>query len=147
MDGKVESFSWMSIYLKRSMTLMAITQVIGSLKWWLKRYQRVLEDRTWFVVGGGEEFIALIINADEKITLSIAERIRCLVEKSSVVYESSRIFVTVSVGVTLTCSGDTLETVVQRADNLMYMSKESGRNRTTTDFGNWGSRWNRLVER
>jgi len=39
--------------------------------------------------------------------------------------------VTISIGATLTTSVDTLETLVSRADTLMYQSKRTGRNRVT----------------
>jgi len=41
--------------------------------------------------------------------------------------------VTVSMGATLAHPGDTVETLVARADELMYRSKRAGRNRLTTD--------------
>jgi PleD family two-component response regulator len=39
--------------------------------------------------------------------------------------------VTVSLGATLLQPGDSPETLVRRADQLMYRSKEAGRNRVT----------------
>jgi diguanylate cyclase len=45
--------------------------------------------------------------------------------------DAEKVSVTVSLGVTLVKSGDTLESIIQRADELMYASKSSGRNLVT----------------
>ncbi len=89
--------------------------------------------RTFDFLGrwGGEEFVAVITHADE-IGLDIAaERTRVLIEQSSLTLPQGNLEVTVSVGATLAHTGDTLETLVHRADRLMYASKSAGRNRTT----------------
>jgi len=39
--------------------------------------------------------------------------------------------VTVSVGATLVTQGDSIEVAIKRADQLMYTSKSSGRNKVT----------------
>ena len=41
--------------------------------------------------------------------------------------------VTISVGATLAHSDDTEETLLERADRLMYESKSAGKNRVTAD--------------
>ncbi len=83
---------------------------------------------------GGEEFVVLIpyINAEE--LKNVAEKIRLLVEKSSISLDGKNIEVTVSIGATLARKGDTAESVIKRADGLMYESKRQGRNRVTTDL-------------
>jgi diguanylate cyclase (GGDEF)-like protein/PAS domain S-box-containing protein len=79
---------------------------------------------------GGEEFLALIINVDPGSLLSVAEKLRRMVEQSSITYDSENIRVTVSIGGTLALNSDGVETIVRRADELMYRSKTEGRNRT-----------------
>jgi diguanylate cyclase (GGDEF)-like protein/PAS domain S-box-containing protein len=83
---------------------------------------------------GGEEFVALIpyVEADE--LKNVAEKIRLLVEKSSISLEGKNIEVTVSIGATLARKGDTAETLVKRADGLMCESKNQGCNQVTTDL-------------
>lgn len=83
---------------------------------------------------GGEEFVALIpyINAEE--LKNVAEKIRLLVEKSSISLDGKNIEVTVSIGATLARKDDTAESVIKRADGLMYESKRHGRNCVTTDL-------------
>ncbi|MBN2027077.1 MAG: sensor domain-containing diguanylate cyclase [Actinobacteria bacterium] len=80
---------------------------------------------------GGEEFLALIINVDSGSLLSVAEKLRRMVEQSSITWDSQNIRVTVSIGGTLALQSDSVESIVRRADELMYRSKQEGRNRTT----------------
>jgi diguanylate cyclase len=46
--------------------------------------------------------------------------------------------VTASLGVTMARPGDTPESVIQRADSLMYASKAAGRNRLTAEWSDPG---------
>jgi diguanylate cyclase (GGDEF)-like protein/PAS domain S-box-containing protein len=81
---------------------------------------------------GGEEFIVLLPNADPAALVRKAEMLRVMVEKSWLTApDGARLTVTISIGGTLTESDDTLDTVVSRADALMYESKHAGRNRVT----------------
>jgi diguanylate cyclase (GGDEF)-like protein/PAS domain S-box-containing protein len=80
---------------------------------------------------GGEEFIAVIANTNAlRLNLS-AERYRALVERSGLPAGADTIRLTISAGATLATPGDTLETVIKRADKLLYESKAGGRNRLT----------------
>ncbi len=80
---------------------------------------------------GGEEFIAIMPVSDIKLLVSMAERIRIFIEKSWLSYKDSIIKVTISAGATVVRENDTVESVIARADSLMYRSKEAGRNRVT----------------
>ncbi len=80
---------------------------------------------------GGEEFLGVIRNVDQTELSKVAERIRVLVEKSFIVHEGKRLRATISIGATLFQDEDTMESVIKRADDLLYESKRSGRNRVT----------------
>jgi diguanylate cyclase (GGDEF)-like protein/PAS domain S-box-containing protein len=81
---------------------------------------------------GGEEFIAILHNLqDERDLERAAEKVRALVERSRLDIDGQGLTVTVSVGGTLLRAEDTPESVVGRADELMYRSKQVGRNRVT----------------
>ncbi|MDL2288542.1 diguanylate cyclase [Oscillospiraceae bacterium OttesenSCG-928-F05] len=41
--------------------------------------------------------------------------------------------VTASIGVAIVSDGDTVKSIVERADKLMYQSKQSGKNRVSSD--------------
>ena len=51
-----------------------------------------------------------------------------LVENSLFTHQEMRIGVTISIGATISRPEDTIESLVQRADQLMYRSKSNGRN-------------------
>lgn len=89
--------------------------------------------RPFDVVGrwGGEEFLGVFPMLSARNLAEIAHRLLHLVEATGTVYEGIRIPVTISIGATAAVPGDTGESVVERADALMYMSKQQGRNRVT----------------
>lgn len=81
---------------------------------------------------GGEEFIAILYDVQEPDTLKVvAEKVRSLVECSHLDASGQELSVTLSVGGTLLTSDDTPESLVHRADELMYLSKKTGRNCVT----------------
>lgn len=80
---------------------------------------------------GGEEYMAIINTYLQKDLCKIAERVRALTEQSVFRLGSNDIRVTVSVGATLAVIEDTDETLVKRADELLYLSKKTGRNKVT----------------
>lgn len=77
---------------------------------------------------GGEEFVAIILNVTEDRLYAIADRLRMLVEQSSLSVGRDTIRVTISIGATLALENDTVETLIRRSDQLMYRAKTSGRN-------------------
>ena len=93
----------------------------------------ILNQRPGDIVGrwGGEEFLALVMDVDSTLLTAVAERFRNLIAESAAPVEDARVKVTVSVGATLLHRGDSDQSAIKRADELMYQSKASGRNRTT----------------
>ncbi|MBI2875554.1 MAG: GGDEF domain-containing protein [Candidatus Tectomicrobia bacterium] len=83
---------------------------------------------------GGEEFIAIIVNVNKNQLFSIANKLRVLVEQSSLSVGKETIQVTISIGATLSRLDDTVDTLLKRADQLMYHSKASGRNCISTEL-------------
>lgn len=82
---------------------------------------------------GGEEFILILPGVDSGNISFICEKLRMLVENSSLKRAEIDLKITISIGATLMVQGDTPETIVDRADRLLYASKEAGRNRVTID--------------
>ncbi len=68
-------------------------------------------------------------------SLTSCERLRKLVASSSLDVADSDLSVTISFGATLSTPSDSPETVLRRADALLYESKRAGRDRITTDLG------------
>jgi len=101
----------------------------------LKMISRTLRysSRSTDMVGrwGGEEFIAVISNTNTQKLHDIAERYRFLVEKSGLPLGKDTLRITISAGAALAETGESVESVIKRADQLLYESKRSGRNRVT----------------
>jgi diguanylate cyclase (GGDEF)-like protein/PAS domain S-box-containing protein len=83
---------------------------------------------------GGEEFIGIIRNVDHDALVTIGNRCRILVEKSYMTFNDTFINVSISLGGTLAKKGDSIESILKRADHLMYESKKRGRNCLITDY-------------
>lgn len=84
---------------------------------------------------GGEEFVGVVVHVDEEQLVGIAERFRMLVEKSSLSVGDGHVRTTVSVGAAIARKDEAIEALIDRADALMYESKQAGRNRVTSDDG------------
>ena len=82
---------------------------------------------------GGEEFVGVYTIKEDGDALLVGEKIRATAEATQIIYGDLSLSVTVSIGVTVACSEDTIDTVVKRADSLMYQSKQNGKNRVTAD--------------
>ncbi len=80
---------------------------------------------------GGEEFVALVYDVTEEQLSDIAERTRKLIGHAHVLHKGAPVKVTASIGITIVDEGDTLDSIVTRADTAMYQSKKGGRNRVT----------------
>jgi len=82
---------------------------------------------------GGEEFLGIFPNVSRENLSVIAERLSALVRASSVETPHGPIRFTVSVGGTISTGSRDIDALVERADALMYKSKQAGRNRITIE--------------
>jgi diguanylate cyclase (GGDEF)-like protein/PAS domain S-box-containing protein len=81
---------------------------------------------------GGEEFVAILYDiSSEKALYAAAEKVRSLIETSHLDIDRHNLNVTASIGATLLYSNDTPDSLIRRADSLMYRSKQAGGNRVT----------------
>jgi two-component system cell cycle response regulator len=84
---------------------------------------------------GGEEFVVLAREAELEEAMSVAERLRQLVEVAQTRWESNGqsvpvgITVTVSIGVAQLGEDETERDLFEAADQAVYRAKKSGRNR------------------
>jgi len=70
---------------------------------------------------GGEEFVVVMAHTTLDNACHLAERVRVLVE--------SNLGLTISGGVAMALDGDNPQTLLSRADTVLYSSKAAGRNR------------------
>lgn len=80
---------------------------------------------------GGEEFLVLLPNCDPKELTNVGERLRMLVENSWLEHDGTVIKVTASFGGAIANTNEDVDSVLQRADEQLYLSKENGRNRVS----------------
>jgi len=81
---------------------------------------------------GGEEFVAVLTGTNEQNMYVIADTMRSIVENTGIRSQDKALKVTISIGATMARIDDSLESIMKRADDLLYVSKESGRNQVTT---------------
>ncbi|PSL36375.1 sigma-B regulation protein RsbU (phosphoserine phosphatase) [Planomicrobium soli] len=79
---------------------------------------------------GGEEFVIVLPATDSDGALKMAERIRENIEHG----EWKHVNITVSIGVAVYESGDNPAGLFSKADEALYRSKSSGRNRVTAQW-------------
>jgi two-component system cell cycle response regulator len=81
---------------------------------------------------GGEEFVIVLPDTPPELAAEIAERIRHTLEQRIFDYDGLQIRLTASFGVCAATSPlEQPESVLLRADELLYRSKREGRNRVT----------------
>ena len=80
---------------------------------------------------GGEEFLVILAGTTLEGLRASAERFRMLISETAVPAPKGELRITVSMGGTLMLRDDTDQSVIKRADELMYQSKMDGRNRVT----------------
>jgi diguanylate cyclase (GGDEF)-like protein len=101
----------------------------------LKAFTRVLEGnlRSVDLLGrlGGEEFAVVLPEADDSAAAHTAERLRQAVEALQFPFEDGTVLrITTSVGIAiLAATGETLDSLLARADGALYAAKRQGRNR------------------
>jgi diguanylate cyclase len=109
-------------------------QIIRFVSSTLKRY---VDDHHVAARYGGEEFAIIMPATDVANAVDVADKIRCLIERKKLVRKSTNEDlgkVTISMGVSLFRDTDEVEDTIERADQALYHSKQSGRNRLTTEM-------------
>jgi len=81
---------------------------------------------------GGEEFVAILPDTDIQHAMEVAQRLRHNVEASTLPVDGKQLKYTISIGLTRLLERDTLVSeLIHRADEALYHSKKTGRNRVT----------------
>lgn len=82
---------------------------------------------------GGDEFVILLYDTNEKDTLTIAEKIKEIVTEIKVRegFTTDNVGITVSIGVysVIPNANTTKDEIIRKADNALYISKKNGKNR------------------
>ncbi len=78
---------------------------------------------------GGEEFLFFLPAADIDLATSLSERLRQAIAGIELSHEDQPVRFTASIGIAASQSTETLEQVIERADNALYAAKRGGRDR------------------
>lgn len=80
---------------------------------------------------GGEEFVVLLRDTDEKGATHFAERLRKRISETPFIFEFKTFHPTVSIGIASTNDPvcDSPEALIKEADRYLYQAKQNGRNR------------------
>lgn len=83
---------------------------------------------------GGEEFAVLLPNTPIDGAMMLAESIRAIIEAQRVPGDDGEeLKVTISLGIAQYVPGEEVGTLIERADECLYASKENGRNCVTSE--------------
>jgi diguanylate cyclase (GGDEF)-like protein len=106
----------------------------------LREVASMLENdlRSSDVVGrwGGEEFVVGLVGADHDIALRVAGNILEGIRKIVFDFDGRKTGVTASIGVATYEDQESLDTLIQEADEAMYEAKKSGKNRVVNIITN-----------
>ncbi|SKA91131.1 PAS domain S-box-containing protein/diguanylate cyclase (GGDEF) domain-containing protein [Paucidesulfovibrio gracilis DSM 16080] len=82
---------------------------------------------------GGEEFSAVLPHTALNTGTETAERLRQNLERCILEKDNGKVQFTVSIGVAGLRSGETVQSLLKRADDALYRAKKAGRNKVETD--------------
>lgn len=99
------------------------------LREFAKRCKSCIREIDYIGRYGGEEFIILLPDAHMKASMNIAERLRSAITKKPIRIDDKEISISASLGVACRDENTTsLETLIARADQALYIAKHNGRN-------------------
>jgi diguanylate cyclase (GGDEF)-like protein len=78
---------------------------------------------------GGEEFLVLLTETDNEAAKKVAEKLRSTIEELPIRYNDTLIPMTISIGMHTSKPEETLDAMLNCADENLYTAKNSGRNR------------------
>ncbi len=80
---------------------------------------------------GGEELVVIVTNSTYEDAVKVANRL--LVNVAGIEYRN-KVHVTISIGLTKSNNEDDSNSIIDRADDLMYQAKEKGKNQFVSDY-------------
>ncbi|HMA48363.1 MAG TPA: GGDEF domain-containing protein, partial [Magnetospirillaceae bacterium] len=83
---------------------------------------------------GGEEFLVLLPMLEGDGAQAAAERLRRQVEQARAAFEGHEIPLSVSIGIGCRRQGDSVDSLLARADAALYAAKGAGRNRVAMEL-------------
>ncbi|MDO8698527.1 MAG: GGDEF domain-containing protein, partial [Pseudomonas sp.] len=78
---------------------------------------------------GGEEFLVVMSNTSSEAAAMVGERLRRAVMELQCLAQGRAIELSVSLGCATLLPGESIRSIMHRADSAMYAAKNDGRNR------------------
>jgi len=78
---------------------------------------------------GGEEFVILLPGSNQNDAVTVVSGLQRDLTKNFFLHNNERVLITFSAGVAERVHGETVDSVLPRADAALYLAKQSGRNR------------------
>lgn len=82
---------------------------------------------------GGEEFVLVLSGVERPVALRIAEQVGARIRRDCACVEGVAVAVTASIGVAQARDGDSVASLIARADQAMYAAKRAGGDRVMTE--------------
>lgn len=77
---------------------------------------------------GGEEFVAMLHGVNQEQAMLVATRLCRRVHRLEIAVDEKELLLSISIGLAMRSLGDTLDSLIERADQAMYYVKLNGRN-------------------
>lgn len=87
----------------------------------------------WMVRFGGEEFVIFMPKSNASQGAQLAERLRQDIRRTPWCKQGIELHLTCSFGVAQYCAGDSIDSLLERADAMLYAAKNAGRDRVCVD--------------
>jgi diguanylate cyclase (GGDEF)-like protein len=98
------------------------------------RIKRIIRTEDNIFRYGGEEFVVILPETDEKSAAMLANRLRTEISDLPFIINDNSVFVTASFGVSSFYDAKTPKELVKNTDNLLYRAKNTGRNRVVSNL-------------
>ena len=98
-----------------------------------RTFQAVVRQTDMVGRWGGDEMVCIFPEVNQEGLFAISDKLRHMVAAARLDLEATSVSVKISCGCTLVNEEDSLESIIKRADALMYQSKFSGGNRVSSD--------------
>jgi diguanylate cyclase (GGDEF)-like protein len=82
---------------------------------------------------GGEEFLVVLPDCTSEAAREVAERVRMCVAAEAIVIGSTKVNITISIGVSQWHPGQGIRDLIHQADVALYRAKQGGRNRVDVE--------------
>ncbi len=102
----------------------------------LKEFVDIIKDNIrnkndWIGRYGGDEFIIFLDNSNLESSIKVIEKIRLKIKNTPFHFENNEINITASFGLAKPNKNDSYESIIEKCDKNLYISKENGRDRIT----------------